>query len=103
MKSHKAVPDLHKQILDAYPSRSKFLNFHAVFGKCWLNNRLAPLPPLWGWRLDLVNHEFATAKYDVLIESCDLLIESCISRRKGDLKSQVATAVWHLIHDFQNI
>ena len=30
------------------PSGPKFLHFHAVFGKNWPNNRLAP--PLWAWR-----------------------------------------------------
>ena len=32
----------------APPSGLKFLHFHAVFGKNWPNNRLAP--PLWTWR-----------------------------------------------------
>ena len=32
----------------APPSGSKLLHFHAVFGKNWSNNRLAP-PPLRGW------------------------------------------------------
>ena len=32
----------------APPPGLKFLHFHAVFGKNWPNNRLAPPP--WAWR-----------------------------------------------------
>ena len=45
------VADLHSKILDARtppPRRSKFFQFHAVFGKIWQNRMLAP--PLRSWR-----------------------------------------------------
>ena len=43
----KPVADLRGGARDARPpSGPKFLHFHAVFGKNWPNNRLAP--PLWG-------------------------------------------------------
>ena len=38
-----AVVDLHSKILDACPPcRSKFFQFHAVFGKIWQNCMLVP-------------------------------------------------------------
>ena len=39
-----AVADLHSKILDAPPPPrgSKFIQFHAVFGKIWQNRMLAP-------------------------------------------------------------
>ena len=36
------VADLHSKILDARPPRSKFFQFHAVFGKIWQNRMLTP-------------------------------------------------------------
>ena len=38
-----SVADLHSKISDV-PPRSKFFQFHAVFGKIWQNRMLAPLP-----------------------------------------------------------
>ena len=43
-----SVADLHSKILDAPPPRSKFFQFHAVFGKIWQNLML--MPPLESWR-----------------------------------------------------
>ena len=40
----RAVADLRGGARDARPPGLKFLHFHAVFGKNWPNNRLAPPP-----------------------------------------------------------
>ena len=67
---------------DVSTLRAKFLHFHAIFGKNWSNNRLAP--PLRGWCPPplLENPGSATAIHQILLQL--VLVTSHIIGRFGN-------------------